>query len=145
LANLIFTLCCERPIVDSQTNLLSLIGVIEEIGLSGPQPVFGGIMHIVTLWERSNLLDTKPEKYEFTLKLQAPSGQIVNQVGPMNGVIEGRRHRGFIALQAIPFPEQGRYHWVIETTENGQTRVAAMIPLDVAHLPMPAQYSGKPS
>lgn len=132
MPRIVWAVCCERPIVDMQTNNLSLIGLIEELTLPAPRVVLGGPMHIVCLWERS-LPNEEAEEFDYRVQLVRPDGTLAYEGESMTMGIPANilRLRTLLAFAGAPFDQSGRYEWVVQLAEDGEWSERFRLPLNV--------------
>jgi len=130
MPKLLWTVCCERAIVDQETNILSLMGVIEAIRLPAPRTVFGGHMYVVSLWEKEPHDREGTEDFTYRVRLIKPSGEYMGEHS-VQVSIEAKRLRTIVAITGVPFEGPGRYHWVVETLVNDVWQRQSELPLDV--------------
>ena len=108
-----------RPIVDAQSNLLSLINIVEEMGVPAQAAVLGAVIYLVSQWEKDNLADENAEVFRYRIRLLSPAGDQVGTSNEMEQTVGNDRLRSMVGLRGLPLKEEGYYHWVIEVDETG--------------------------
>jgi len=133
----IWTVLCSGTAIDSETNNISLFGVMEQLQLFGARrPVQGTVlvptpMELVSLWERADW--TVPARGTARIVVEFPDG---HQNDPFDMDIDlsnATRHRGRVRFPAIPFRAPGVMRFVVSFRLEGRdewTRVAR-VPLQV--------------
>jgi len=138
----IFSLLCRNTIIDSRTNNLSIIEVIESIEISGEGPenykkddvvIFNFGFKIVTLWVRSDRI--KPESFTFRITLLTPDNKR-HPLQPINGdLTKSLRHRTFAEYENLLISGPGTYKFNVELGSGSVGRIrwrkVASIPLDI--------------
>lgn len=134
MINHIWSVLCENSILDQDTNLISMINVLEELMIPDePAPDKGlqAVISLVTLWVRSETSAPAQgfARYNFT----SPNGEILQSLEQPIDLTKYERLRSRGQFVGLKLPEAGQYFFNIEFRENEQsewTRVAA-IPLKV--------------
>lgn len=135
MARLLYALCCMRPLVDSTTNNISAIDILEEITMTKPQTIFGLPLSIVTLWKREEKTEVN-EYFKYRIKFVDPSGQEQKMFEANDNVIpqEISRLRSMYTIGGIPFKDDGPYNIVIELESSSQWAEVATLEIDVKHI-----------
>ena len=135
MADHIWTVVCERSIVDARSNNVSLIHIVEQIEVRGATDVVPMKVVVASLWAK-----TAPPGEGETVRCRVTwCGPDGGPVGDAQTVSEGTmtreqlRLRTFVEFQGIPVREAGRYRFVVESTEaeGGDWVERASIPVDV--------------
>jgi hypothetical protein len=119
MINHIWTIICEKSIIDQETNNISLYNVLEQITITRPadiaeeRPGIIPIKHeVVTLWMREQI--DQPIRAMARMKLESQSGQ----VWPANefevDLSEHVRMRTILRSDQLLFDTPGIYHFQIE-------------------------------
>lgn len=140
----IWSVLCQKGILDRYTNAVSLFEIIEGVIITPKSPPPSGrvnipaSMHLVSLWCRSDR--GTPESFEARSVVILPSGSEVAGLSMQAGLQEHRRIRTFMRLEAMPFEGAGQYGFAVEyrgaPTEQW-TRVAT-VPVEVEVAPQSA-------
>lgn len=127
MAKLIWSMLCEKPLIDSQTNNVSLINIIEEfsvpnVPISIPQPFF-----IVSLWQRELSDKNKPENFEYRIMLVSPS-KSERELIKYKVKIEKERHRTMNGIIGLKIGELGTHYISVEIKKDGDWKKSIRIP-----------------
>ena len=137
----IWTVVCEKSIVDSSSNNISLINVIERIRfgereeLKGDKMVPGAFvgLEVVSMWCRSDV--EKPETGKSRTEFLSPSKDVlVGNEGPID-LMEHQRLRAIWAFFGVPYAGDGRYMFVVQQEVDGEWQTEAEIPLEISKIP----------
>ena len=134
----IWSIVCQHSILDRDTNLLSIINVIEELTIKEqpePEKSLGIVLELTSLWVRSdfNVPGQGFARYVFA----SPSGQSIKEIEVDIDLtkFERLRSRGqFIGLSLL---ESGRYNFRVEFRENKEEewKQISSIPIKVNFIP----------
>lgn len=138
MPNLIWAVFCERAVVDSSTNNVSLLNVIEELHPAGPTPeqikeaagrVIGAAFPcvLVSNWERSDL--DRPEITTVRLRLVDPRGKTVIEVRQALDLKKNARARLMANLPGMPVGLEGRYLWRFHVARGPAWKDAGSLPI----------------
>lgn len=123
MAKLVWAVFCERAVVDSATNSLTLVNTMEEIHVPKPTPeslkaaagrplaVRAGFS-IVTNWERTKG-DRGNRPLQILLRLLDPHGQKRSEGQQRLEFGKSTRGRAIANLEGLPISIEGRYVWRI--------------------------------
>lgn len=147
MAEHVWSVLCDRSVIDKSSNQVSLLNVVESLNLfvdkeeldrlrgsgaeGGERPLVSHRMHFVTWWVRSDL-DT-PETVLIRLVLISPAGDLGTPTEATIDLSHSSSYRLQIAIDGLAFRGEGRYWFAIE--EQGgpdEWREVARIPLGVA-------------
>lgn len=136
----IWSVLCQKSVIDSETNLISLIDCLEEFNLTidinksdnqipnklPPLPIN---FQIVSYW----LIDNTDKKLKIKIELLDPDNKKINE---LNGNFELKekflRYRTRINFQGLPVTKGGRYLFKIyRVEENEILKEVSELPLDV--------------
>ena len=133
MSRLVWAICCERPIVDAETNSLSLINIIEELSVPAPEAVLGERVHIISLWEKAADLEGREDAVRYRVTLTTPDGEVVGRSVVIDNAIPPThaRLRSVLALEGIPLKGGGRYAWRVEIEKDEQWEAISELPLIV--------------
>ena len=140
----VWSVLCHRPIIDSNTNNISLLDAFEQINISfnqRPAPESEKLMFpynfsLVSLWAKGTQesKDDRDEQINFRLQILDPQNKILDQQEfsvPFGKNIH--RMRNVLSLQHIPITTAGIY-WFVVKTKNEKTNeyeISAELPLEV--------------
>ena len=141
----IWSVLCYKGCLDSHSNQVSLLDVIEGISLRPIEPIIKANVHIpihmnvVSLWTRSNY-DT-PETFETRLVLGVPDGSEISTKEIIADLQGHTRIRTFMSLETFPYRGPGLYKFIVQyrRTSNDPWKKVASIPLDVRVEQVPAE------
>ncbi len=134
----IWSVLCARTVIDSETNNISLIDVLEQLNLK-VEPVPDGKVglvpipyEVVSFWRRTR--SNEPTQGRARLRLLAPDGK---EIGPAHEVqLDLSAHprlRSRARGLGIPVLVSGEYHFTVElqSEDGGTWDEVARIPLQV--------------
>ena len=130
-----FTIACNKAIVDSKSNNLSIIDVLEQINLSGPLPEKEGLLplsfQIVSLWARPEY--NEPIRGQGRVEFLDPLKNHIRDFTFDIDLSENVRMRTTAELIGFPFRGEG-LHWIkIEgrTNEGDKWKEKALLSVDI--------------
>ena len=131
----VWTVACMHAVIDQESNLVSLLDVIEQINIPGkpaPDKAVGLTLDLTTLWVRENP-DT-PEKGCARITFVSPTGAELKSIIMDVDLSAHERLRSRGRFVGIPAPEDGRYTFRVESApENSEEWIQeALIPLQIA-------------
>jgi hypothetical protein len=129
----IWTLCCENAIIDSRTNNLSLINLLEQLNVPPGAKVIGMRMMLVTLWSKSQDVAVA-ERFRSRALWELPGGERIFGTEEMEQEIPADTHRLRVLLEVggVPFREGGYYHFVVEKmSAEDKWETVTRLPLEV--------------
>lgn len=113
MAKLLWSIFCEKPIIDSKSNNVSLIGVIEALNVPTVPVVIPNPFFIVSLWQRSSLNESKPEDVEYRIVLITPKKR-EKQLIKYKFSLEKKRHRTLNGIFGLPIDSAGTHYFSIQ-------------------------------
>lgn len=129
----VWSVLCTRSSIDSETNNISLLEVVEKLTLFGGrnEGVVPIQVELVTLWSRENLADE--ESGEARMTCLAPDG--THLVPPTPYTVDltqfGRtRHRN--RINGIPVRGSGKYTFLTELRRDDEWTAVSRVPLEIA-------------
>ena len=132
---LVWSVLCSRPIVDGETNNISLIDVVEEAhiqtaGLPGALPIQ---LTLVSLWAREH--PDQPERARGFIQFCDPAGAVQGDISSEIDLTAHTRFRQIVRFVGLPISTVG-VHWFnvfVEIEQAGAVtrNQVARIPLDV--------------
>ena len=134
LPKLVWSVLCAHPIVDQQTNNVSLINVIEQVQVSlsaiGPFPVTIPMgWSIVTLWRREDL--DHPEQRVGRLRILGPGGGQLGEALFEIDLSEHERARTIATQTHLVLERIGTHRFIIEVQEDDTWDFRADLPVEV--------------
>lgn len=139
MPNLLWAICCRRPLVDSRTNSLSLIDVVEDVHVVGGSGVIAEQTAVVTLWEKGSDCKNEEETFELRLRFFDRNGtDLVPPFAKTYSIPKGNeRLRNIYVVAGLPVKEAGDYHWVIELRRNDEWAEMARVKIRVKAVNLP--------
>ena len=129
----IWSVLCLKQIVNKETNLVSLIEVLERLTGTGPtdeSTVVPIPMVLVSLWGRAAL--DQPSRGRSRVSVLAPGGEQLGDAVEYDIDLSGyTRMRNQITFNAFPVRGSGKYVFLVELESNGQWLAQARLPLEV--------------
>ncbi len=135
----VWSIICNKSVIDSESNTISLFDVMEQININiaGPKPpeegkkiLFPIQFEIVSLWTRENIED--PVKAEGRAKFIGPSEKGLGLMSfdiDLSGFVRTRTRQ---KVSGFPFEGSGLYYFKIECKrEGGDWEQVADLPLQV--------------
>lgn len=131
----IWTVPCRVSLVDQESNNVSLIQVLEELGIPTVMPPIPGpamipaLFDVVTLWGREH--EEQGAQGQARMSVISPTGEVlVSRVYDVD-LREFRRFRSVSRILGFPAPVSGRYGFRVERRvgADGQWEERAVIPL----------------
>jgi len=115
MINHIWSVVCERTILDRVTNLISIINSLEELTVQGPlekNRMLAAPIEIISYWVRSDF--AVPEKGQANYKFVTPSGETIKNKEIDIDLLEYERLRSRIQFTNLNFPEPGLYQFQVD-------------------------------
>ena len=138
----VWTVVCSKSVIDSQSNVISLLEVLEQINITGPSVnlpagTAGYIpisFDVVSLWTRED--ENHPCRGLARINLIEPSGEILSSLEHDVDLRTNKGLRNITRIQGLPFRKLGR-HWLqvqirLEGQNNWQDKIK--IPLDILQI-----------
>jgi hypothetical protein len=155
MAEHVWTVLCQKTLLDPQTNVVSLIDVLEKITLAGGVAdveealakahnkgskglVFPVFMQLVTWWTRSDY--AKPEELDIRVAILDPSGErLFSQEVPID-LTDSNARRMTLRFQEFQMTQDGVYWFWVEKKKafkDKTTRwtIVTKLPLEVTSAP----------
>lgn len=137
MINHVWSVLCGRSVIDSETNNITLIDVLEQLQAKGRRPPEGGSPavpwngELVTLWSRANY-DSPAMGYARTT-LESPTGQPLFEYQSEVDLTAHNRRRIRGKISVLPVPEDGLYFFrvFLRYEETANWDQVAEIPLEV--------------
>jgi hypothetical protein len=130
----VWTVACIHAVVDQESNLLSLLDVIEQINISGPPAPNGAVgltLDLTTLWVRED--PEVPEQGHARITFVSPSGAGLKSILTNVDLSEHERLRSRVRFVGLPAPEVGRYTFRVDFANEGteEWNEVASIPIRI--------------
>jgi len=135
-----WTIFCERTIVDRETNLVSLLNILDQLRMEGPplpkgeNAVLPVNFEIVTLWQRQD--KAKPERGVMKMSVHDSDGKLVGKPHELDLDLSGNpRFRTTVKVNGLACTGPGDYQVRIEFREDGVAdwRLATTAILQILH------------
>ena len=136
MAKLILATISENVIVDSQSNMISIINVVERINTSNVPSLYPWIF-LTSVWQREEENIDKPEPISFRIRIKYKSGKIAGKAPAFNGEMPAKikKFRTMIKIQGIPIEEEGFMEFLIEKETKKKNKslwkTVSTIPIEV--------------
>jgi len=120
MADLIWSMFCEKAIVDKQSNEISLIGIIEQFQVSQLPIVIPHYYYVISLWEKNSSLENQEEIFRHRVKFNPEPEEISKKEMEFETIIPGDkiRMRTINGIRGIPIKEEGDLYLIIEQYLN---------------------------
>lgn len=118
MATLLWLIPCRRIIIDSETNLVSYIDVLNGFRVSQLPAQFPTIM-VGSVWE-AEPGDVLESRFRFV----GPDGKVLREFEFPSHTFSSRRHRQNLQIGGFTVSAEGRYRIAFEQKENGSWAVA---------------------
>ncbi len=131
----VWSVLCQSASIDSQTNSVSLLNVVDTI-MTNVQPVEEKAifvsMEILSTWARED--ESMPVVGESRVLLLHKGKTIIEPIILEINLLNSIFHRNRVTIGSLPLTMIGRYEFRIECKEKDQTdwRLAAIIPFFVS-------------
>lgn len=133
----IWSVLCQNSLIDKTSNTISLIEVVEDLGLPGPPLPAGeqGLIPIhcslVSNWER--VPSNQPTRGTVRVRTIRPTGECEREQEYSVDLSATPRSRTIAKISGITFREAGRHVFEIHVKEDGETewRKVAGIPFNI--------------
>jgi len=133
----VWSVLCERSILDSKTNNLILL-VLEQVKAIGRIPpghkgksILPLKAQLVSLWVRDPTIDDS--SFEYRMRINAPKGGTVGRAVGTTKFGKNTRLRTTVEIEGIPIIEEGKgiFTFVVDYKHKGKWKNVANIPLDL--------------
>jgi hypothetical protein len=143
MAKLLWVVFCERTVIDSGTNNVSLINLIEELHPARPTPeqlkeagdrtVYAGFQcALASGWTRSKA--TKPEQAQIMLRLFDPKGQQCLELQQPLNLRDNPRARVVANSPGVPIVVEGLYVWRVYVRQSRRWQEVGSVPYELKYL-----------
>ena len=143
MADHIWSVLCDKTIIDQRTNKISLIDVMDRVTFLDPdgklrqatakdRAIAGVTFNLVSLWRQSE--PNTPEEIEVRLALVGPDGKWINPPSAIHKLELKKIHiRATNEIPAIPLRGPGYYTFLVQhlPTERKRWRTVARLPFEV--------------
>lgn len=123
----VWSILCERIIIDQKTNLISYLTCIEEL-VAEKLPAVGSLFALGSLWQTDS---PKEDILKFRWILVSPKGLEKKMIESKDFNLEKERHRTNIILNGISFDRTGIYIFRLQTEHNKKWKTITEIPIKV--------------
>ncbi|MBI1908933.1 MAG: hypothetical protein HYS22_02040 [Deltaproteobacteria bacterium] len=137
MINHVWTVVCEKSIIDRETNNISL-DALEQLNIKiPPSPeevkgvIYPGKIEIVSLWYRDQ--GEKGIRGKGQLKIEAPNSNVVGTANIDINLTESHRCRTLVRLEGLPIPKSasGLFCFMVSLESDNKWIEVARVPLEV--------------
>ena len=133
----VWTVACIHAVVDQESNLLSLLDVIEQINIPGtpaPNKAIGLTLDLTSLWVRED--PDAPEQGHARVRFVSPSGNELKSIQTNVDLSEHERLRSRGRFVGLPAPEAGRFTFRVDLANEGteEWNEVASIPIRIVFI-----------
>ena len=137
MINHVWTVICQRSIIDKETNNISL-DVLEQLKIKIPPPpekaegiIFPIKIESVSLWCRGR--GEEKIKGRGQLKIEGPNNKVVGNAMIDIDLMSSHRSRTRVRLEGLPIPKgaSGFFHFVVLLESENKWIEVARVPLEV--------------
>lgn len=138
----IWTVPCRQAIIDRDTNLVSLLNVIEQVTIP-EKPRSEGIVpvqvEVVSLWQRSD--PGVPSESRARVTFRSPTGEDLAAGEFELDLSQWQRLRTRHCFRGLPVREEGQYRFSVELWQGSgaQWEEVASIPMEIVFRPSEEQ------
>ena len=130
----IWSVICMQAVIDKDTNLISLINVVEQLNIPekpSPEKVVGFNLEMVSYWVRES--PNVSEKAKGRVLFVSPSGLILKSIDYEIDLSTYERLRSRSRIVNFPAPESGQYMFKVEfSSEKAKKwKQVASVPLQI--------------
>lgn len=135
----IWSIVCQKGLVDRETNLLSVIDIFEQLTLpindstpfNGKDIVSVGFNYeVVTFWKR--ISGDKPIQGDVLIKIFSPNGkELANFPIKFEFPTNMKNFRAKIRMNILPVVDSGTYKFVVMQKEKNDYKTVAELPFEV--------------
>jgi hypothetical protein len=133
MANLLWSLLCEKPLIDSQSNQISLIGIIEQLNVPKVPIIIPQLYFVVCLWEKDNSKEGREEVFKHRIQISPQSETYKYTPFEYENTIpsDKMRLRTCNGIRGIPVSEPGKIIFSIEIPEENDWKSINIIEIVV--------------
>lgn len=121
------TILCLSIITSKETNTVSYINSIEELGVQ-KLPMKLPSFQLGTLWQKIKGDDVF---LKIRIKLRNPSGKIEQTFDVPELKMQTKRHRYHMGFGGLLIKEEGTYFFIVEFFEKNKWKIASEVPLEI--------------
>ncbi len=139
----IWSVLCERGVLDSYSNQVTIMNVIEQATIKpdadmvkalaeGKKVMLPVKVQIVSLWERSE--PEKPERFQIRVVLTLPDGTEKPSAGTVDcDLVTHKGLRTFTSIGNLSYGGPGNYHYLVQQRRDEQAEwiTAASLPVHI--------------
>lgn len=137
MARAIWSVLCERALIDARTRGLTLVDVTEEVAVEGPFPAGDPVplrapLELVSFWSRSSA--GQPERGLTRFFVLAPTGEtLVTAKEMVVDLTDEPRAQTIAVIDGFPIRGAGVYSFIVEFQLDGaaEWQPCADVPLEV--------------
>lgn len=135
----IWSVICQKALIDTQTNTLSIQDVAEQLDISvnkeelekSDKPLkISAEFDIIQMWKDDE--KEKDREFEGRIELHDPSGKVLGTNDmPLRFKKGTNRLRNRIHVQGMVVTQEGEYQYVSKIKEGGKFKKVGSVPLDI--------------
>lgn len=132
----VWSIICQRYLVDAKTNNLSLIDIYNRFGFTGNFPenrplvlTLPNPIYLVSTWRRES--NTDPQQCKALVKTISPNGEILGQFEIDFKFMNSDEHRTFGKVETLLYTYNGVYQ--IQVYVQDEEEPVASIPFEIIH------------
>lgn len=135
----VWTVVCQKSIIDSTANTLSIIDVLEKIDVNLPENTNNEVknpiaipfnLEVISFWRRTS--DDKNLDENVKMILYSPEGKELASIPMAIKVPDNAKFfRAIVKMNALPLTKSGEYKFEILQKKNVEHITVAEIPFDV--------------
>lgn len=130
MAKLRWVMFCEKALIDSRTNNVSLIDVVEEITVPKVPVVIPNPFFIVSLWVRDAVRKNELEKVDYRIMLVTPKKK-EKQLIKYKFQMEKKRHRTLNGIFGLPIEHEGIHYFSVQQLKNEKWKEEIRVLFDI--------------
>jgi len=125
---------CERAIVDSRSNNMSLMGVVEQFNVPDLPTTIPQIFDLAMLWEKDDSLKGKDEAFSFKIVITQKKREVSINKGKtyeINIPKNKYRLRSISSIRGIPVKEEKTLYFRIYVKSKDKWEKIFSIPIEI--------------
>lgn len=113
----VWTMACQDVVVDSRSNRVTLVHVLEQLQGPSEAETLGVVVHLISLWKKS--VDDAEEAFEYRVRWVDGDGQELRVTRAFEVIIpeDSRRHRTISRIAGLPIEQPGIYSFEVECSQ----------------------------
>lgn len=133
MAQHLWSLLCEKPLLDSQTNQISLIGIVEQFNVLKVPTLITKVTFVVSLWEKDSNFENEEERFKHRIQISPQSQEYTYKPCEYDNLIpkEKKRIGTCNGIEEIPVSEEGHLFFHIELFEENEWKEIYKFAVDI--------------